>query len=84
MRDVAAHGREVLQARVKSRLRPFLHRLLLLAPLAGTLAGCDRLFEQKGEQALNMAHEKEKEGDYQAAVQWYEASLDGTVASAEV
>jgi tetratricopeptide (TPR) repeat protein len=76
-------GREVLKARVKSRLRPFLRRMLLLAPLAGMLAGCDRLFEQKGEQALNMAHEKEKEGDYQAAVQWYEASLDGTVRTAE-
>ena len=57
--------------------------MLLLAPVVGMLAGCDRLFEQKGEQALNMAHEKEKEGDYQAAVQWYEASMDGTARTAE-
>jgi tetratricopeptide (TPR) repeat protein len=57
--------------------------MLLLAPALGMLAGCDRLFEQKGEQALNMAREKEKEGDYQGAVQWYEASLDGTVRTAE-
>ena len=48
------------------------------------LVGCDRLFEQKGEgEALNMAREKEKQGDYQAAVQWYEASLDGTIKTAE-
>ena len=53
--------------------------MLLLAPLAG----CDRLFNQKGEEALNMAREKEKQGDYQAAVQWYEASLDGSARTAE-
>ena len=47
------------------------------------LAGCDRLFEQKGDEALEMAHEKEKDGDYRAAIQWYEASLDGTVKTAE-
>jgi tetratricopeptide (TPR) repeat protein len=58
-------------------------RILLLVPAAGMLAGCDRLFEQRGEEALNMAREKEKEGDYQAAIQWYEASLDGTVRTAE-
>ena len=57
--------------------------MLPLAPALGMLAGCDRLFEQKGEEALNMAREKEKEGDYQAAVQWYEASLDGTAKTAE-
>jgi nucleoid-associated protein YgaU len=57
--------------------------MLLMAPVLGMLAGCDRLFEQKGEQALNMAQEKEKEGDYAGAVQWYEASLDGTVRTAE-
>jgi tetratricopeptide (TPR) repeat protein len=51
--------------------------------MLGMLGGCDRLFEQKGEDALNMAREKEKEGDYQAAIQWYEASLDGTGKTAE-
>jgi len=56
---------------------------MLLLPIAGMLAGCDRLFEQKGEEALNMAREKEKEGDYQGAIQWYEASLDGTGKTAE-
>jgi len=30
-----------------------------------------------------MAQEKEKEGDYQSAIQWYEASLDGTPKTAE-
>jgi len=68
---------------VKTRLLAIAGRILLLAPLAGTLAGCDRLFERKGDEALRMAREKEKEGDYRAAVQWYEASLDGTVATAE-
>jgi tetratricopeptide (TPR) repeat protein len=57
--------------------------MLPIASLAVTLAGCDRLFEQKGEQALDMAREKEKEGDYQGAIQWYEASLDGTARTAE-
>lgn len=73
----------MLKTRVKSRLLAFVFRLLLLAPVAGILAGCDRLFDQKGEAALNMAREKEQEGDYQSAVQWYEASLDGTVKTAE-
>jgi tetratricopeptide (TPR) repeat protein len=60
-----------------------MRRVLLLVPVAGMLAGCDRLFDQKGEEALNMAREKEREGDYQGAIQWYEASLDGTVRTAE-
>jgi len=51
--------------------------------MALPLAGCDRLFSHKGDEALGMAHEKEKEGDYRAAIQWYEASLDGTPATAE-
>jgi tetratricopeptide (TPR) repeat protein len=51
--------------------------------MIGMLAACGRLFEQKGQQALDMAREKEKEGDYQGAVQWYEASLDGTPATAD-
>ena len=71
----------VLKLRVISRQQ--LSRFLLLAVLAVTLAGCDRLFEHKGEQALEMAREKEKEGDYPAAIQWYESSLDGTPATAE-
>ena len=57
--------------------------LLLVLPLVMTLAGCDRLFQQKGDDALSMAREKEKEGDYRAALQWYEASLDGTEKTAE-
>lgn len=56
---------------------------LLFLPLAAFLPGCDRLFSQKGDEALGMAQEKEKEGDYQAAIQWYEASLDGTPRTAE-
>jgi tetratricopeptide (TPR) repeat protein len=47
------------------------------------LPGCDRLFQQKGEDALSMAREKEKEGDYRDAIHWYEASLDGTPQTAE-
>ena len=48
-----------------------------------SLSGCDRLFSQKGDNALSMAQEKEKEGDYQSAIRWYEASLDGTEKTAE-
>ncbi len=51
--------------------------------MALLFSGCDRLFEQKGDAALDMAREKEKEGDYRAAIQWYEASLDGTPKTAE-
>jgi tetratricopeptide (TPR) repeat protein len=58
-------------------------RLAFAAVLLASLTGCDRLFDQKGDQALEMAREKEKEGDYRAAIQWYEASLDGTPRTAE-
>ena len=58
--------------------------MLPLALLASLLGGCDRMFEEKGSsRALEFAQEKEKEGDYRAAVQWYEASLDGTAKTAE-
>ena len=70
---------KVPQVRVKTR---FLS-ILGLAAIVLALDGCDRLFEQKGEDALNMAQEKEKEGDYRGAIQWYEASLDGTPATAD-
>jgi tetratricopeptide (TPR) repeat protein len=67
---------------MKPRLPSFARPALLLAiPLL--LAGCGKLFDHKGPEALDMAHEKEKEGDYQAAIQWYETSLDGTVKTAE-
>jgi tetratricopeptide (TPR) repeat protein len=71
----------VLQARVKSAL--LLRRAASLVLAAVLLAGCDKLFDQKGDDALNMAREKEKEGDYQGAIQSYEASLDGTEKTAE-
>ncbi|MGA3171029.1 MAG: LysM peptidoglycan-binding domain-containing protein [Chthoniobacteraceae bacterium] len=58
-------------------------RLLLAGMLCPMLAGCDRLFSQKSGDALDRAREKEKEGDYQAAIQWYEESLDGTAKTAE-
>jgi nucleoid-associated protein YgaU len=56
---------------------------LLFLTVLVALTGCDRLFQQKGEDALSMAREKEKEGDYPDAIRWYEASLDGTPQSAE-
>jgi tetratricopeptide (TPR) repeat protein len=56
---------------------------LALVGLVICVAGCGKMFEQKGEEALSMAQEKEKEGDYPAAVRWYEASLDGTGRTAE-
>ena len=57
--------------------------MLVLLPALALLPSCDRLFQQKGDDARNMAREKEKEGDYQSAIQWYEASLDGTPKTAE-
>jgi LysM repeat protein len=66
--------------------RDTLRRLGLAAvlPLVLMLGGCDKLLGQKGgDDALSVAHEKEREGDYRAAIQWYEASLDGTEKTAE-
>jgi tetratricopeptide (TPR) repeat protein len=57
--------------------------MLALMALGTLLCGCDQLFSKKGPDALDMAQEKEKEGDYPGAIQWYEASLDGTPATAE-
>jgi tetratricopeptide (TPR) repeat protein len=57
--------------------------MLALMAWGVTLSGCDQLFTKKGPDALDMAQEKEKEGDYPGAIQWYEASLDGTPATAE-
>jgi len=62
-------------------MRAFLFVVLPLVII--TLTGCDRLFQQKGADALSMAQEKEKEGDYPDAIRWYEASLDGTPQTAE-
>jgi len=74
---------EIRTARVKSSLTTIVSRWSLLAIGIVLLPGCDRLFPQNGQDALNMAREKEKEGDYQDAVRWYEASLDGTPQTAE-
>jgi LysM repeat protein len=57
--------------------------VFLFLPVLGMLSGCDKFFDQKGEAALSMARQKEKEGDYREAVRWYEASLDGTGRTAE-
>jgi tetratricopeptide (TPR) repeat protein len=62
-------------------MRAFLFLALPLTIIA--LTGCDRLLQQKGADALGMAQEKEKEGDYPDAIRWYEASLDGTPQTAE-
>ena len=55
----------------------------MLVLLVGSLAGCDKLLREKDDDALTMAHSKEKEGDYQEAIRWYEDSLDGTAKGAE-
>ncbi len=55
----------------------------LAVVLLSLVGGCDRLFEKGSEEALGRAREKEREGDYRAAVRWYEAGLDGTVRTAE-
>jgi len=48
------------------------------------LTGCDRIFEDQSKRSLETAEKKFIEGDYKAAVRYYESALDGTAATAEV
>ena len=48
------------------------------------LTGCDQLFQNQAKRSLDNAEKKYSEGDYQAAVQYYEDALDGTAGTAEV
>src|SRR5438067_11185799 len=54
------------------------------AAAALALCGCDEVFQNRTTRSLDRAEEKEKHGDYRAAVQFYEASLDGTPKGADV
>ncbi|MCE9611213.1 MAG: LysM peptidoglycan-binding domain-containing protein [Chthoniobacter sp.] len=55
--------------------------LLLLA--MGLGSGCTRLFDNGTKDNLATAEKKAAAGDFRGAVQFYEASLDGTAKSAE-
>lgn len=48
------------------------------------LAGCEQAFQSGSARALEKADRKAGEGDYRAAVDLYEAALDGTARTAEV
>jgi len=52
--------------------------------LALTQSGCERLFQSRSTRALELAQKKEKDGDFKAAVDSYEAALDGTPKTADV
>src|SRR4051794_36968665 len=56
--------------------------ILLIAIL--TLSGCDRLFEKGHNDQTAAAEKKASAGDFRAARQLYEASLDGTANTADV
>lgn len=62
------------------------HSAALLAAACALLflTGCDRFFEDHSKQALDAGDQKYAEGDYQGAVQHYEAAIDGTPATADV
>ena len=58
---------------------------LMLGPAAMlAFAGCDQLFESRATRSLDTAERKSKEGDYAAAVQSYEAALDGSPKDGDV
>ncbi len=57
--------------------RAFLALALLSAP------GCERLFDKGAKDEIATAEKKAKAGDFRGAVQFYEASLDGTAKSAD-
>jgi len=48
------------------------------------LTGCDEAFQNGAIRAREQGDKKYKEGDFQAAIKFYEASLDGSEKSAEV
>lgn len=60
--------------------RHFAHALLALGLL--TAPGCNRLFDKGSKDDIASAEKKANAGDYRAAVQLYEAALDGTAKSA--
>ena len=61
--------------------RHWAHALLALGLL--TAPGCDRLFDKGSKDDITSAEKKAAAGDFRAAVQFYEASLDGTAKSAD-
>ena len=62
-------------------LRHFAQALAALGLL--TAPGCERLFDKGSKDDIATAEKKAAAGDFNAAVQFYEASLDGTAKSAE-
>ena len=56
---------------------------LLLVLALGLGAGCTRLFDNGTKDNLATAEKKASAGDFRGAVQYYEASLDGTAKSAD-
>lgn len=66
------------------RFAPLRPHVLLVAAGLLALAGCDQVFESRASRSLENAERKAKEGDYAAAVQSYEASLDGSPKDADV
>src|SRR5215210_6238739 len=54
---------------------------LMLMALSQT--GCDQIFQNSRARALETAERKARDGDYRAAVQSYEAALDGSPRSAD-
>jgi len=51
--------------------------------MALSQTGCDQIFQNSRARALETAERKARDGDYRAAVQSYEAALDGSPRSAD-
>lgn len=60
-----------------------LSRICGLALVLCSAPGCERLFDKGAKHDIATAEKRAAAGDFRAAVQFYEASLDGTAKSAE-
>lgn len=63
---------------------PRLRAAVLLGCAVLAFSGCDRLFEKGARDETTAAEKKASTGDFRAARQLYEASLDGTAKTADV
>ena len=56
----------------------------LVAALALSGAGCEKLFQKEGEKTVDAGDKKAAAGDVRMAIKFYEAALDGTARTAGV
>lgn len=60
------------------------HRALFAVLSLAALNGCEEAFQDRFTRAEQRAERKQRDGDYRAAMQYYEEALDGTAKTAEL